>query len=63
MTNAMLEPPVHTWKQVKCFANVTKTDNHQTSRADQLEEQPDRLSSTKQDNGAGKQHGCQRRND
>src|SRR5437016_12826705 len=63
MTHATLETPVHTWKPVKRFANMTKADNYQTSRADQLEKQPDRLSSTKQDNGAGKQQRCERRHD
>jgi hypothetical protein len=63
VTRAMLEPPAHPWKQVKRFANVTKSDNQQTFRADQLEERPDRLFSTKQDNEAGKQRRCQCRRD
>jgi hypothetical protein len=45
-SGAMLESPAHPWKQMKRFANVTKSDNDQTSHAHQLKEQPDRLSST-----------------
>jgi len=36
MTNAMFEPPMHPRKQVKCFADMTKSDNHQTSSTDYL---------------------------
>jgi len=34
MTNAMLLPPMHGRKKVKSFADVSKDDHHQTSRAD-----------------------------
>ena len=33
MTDAMLKPPVHPRKQVKCFADMSKNDHHQTTRA------------------------------
>jgi hypothetical protein len=31
MTNAMLKSPMHPRKQVKCFGNMSKNDQHQTS--------------------------------
>jgi hypothetical protein len=31
MTNAVLEPPVHPRKKLKCFANVSKDNHNQTS--------------------------------
>jgi hypothetical protein len=36
MTNAMFEPPMHPRKQVKRFAEMTKSDNHQASCTDYL---------------------------
>jgi len=36
MTNAMLEPPMHPRKQVKCFGDMSKNDHHQTSCAEEL---------------------------
>jgi len=36
VTNTMLESPMHPRKQVKCFADMTESDNHQTSRTDYL---------------------------
>src|SRR4029077_18540408 len=40
MASAGFEPPVHPGKQTKCFADMSKDDNHQTSRADYLQERP-----------------------
>jgi hypothetical protein len=40
MANAGFEPPVHPSKQAKCFADMSNDDNHQTSRADYLQERP-----------------------
>ena len=40
MSSAGFEPPVHQGKQTKCFADMSKDDNHQTSRADYLQERP-----------------------
>jgi hypothetical protein len=34
MTNAMLQPPMHPRKQVKCFEDMSKNDHHQTSCAE-----------------------------
>jgi len=34
MTNAVLEPPVHPKKQVKCFEDVSECDYDETSRAE-----------------------------
>src|SRR5713226_3303562 len=34
MTNAMLQPPIHPRKQVKCFGDMSKNDYHQTSCAE-----------------------------
>jgi len=34
MTNALLEPPMHPGKQMKCFADMSKDDYHQTSGAE-----------------------------
>ena len=44
VTNAMLKPPMHPRKQVKGFGDMGKNDQHQTSRADELEERAHRLS-------------------
>jgi hypothetical protein len=38
MANAGFEPPVHPVKQAKCFADMSKDDNHQTPGADYLQE-------------------------
>ena len=38
MASAGFEPPVHPGKQAKCFADMSKDDNYQTSRADYLQE-------------------------
>jgi hypothetical protein len=38
MANAGFEPPVHPGKQAKCFADMSKDGNHQTSRAEYLQE-------------------------
>ena len=40
MANAGFESPVHPGKQAKCFEDMSKDDNHQTSRADYLQERP-----------------------
>jgi hypothetical protein len=40
MASAGFEPPVHPGKQTKCFADMSKDDNHQTSRPDYLQERP-----------------------
>jgi len=45
MTNAMLEPPMHPRKQVKCLGNVSKNDHNQTPRAEQLQKRPHSFSS------------------
>ena len=34
MTNALLESPMHPGKQMKCFADMTKDNYHQTSCAE-----------------------------
>jgi len=34
MTNALLEPPMHPRKQMKCFAEMSKDDYHETSCAE-----------------------------
>jgi len=34
MTKAMLEPPMHPRKKVKCFRDVSKNDHDQTSCAE-----------------------------
>ena len=34
MTNAMLHPPMHQRKQVKCFADMSKNDDYQTACAE-----------------------------
>jgi hypothetical protein len=34
MTNAMLVAPMHPRKQLKCFAEMSKDDHHQTSSAE-----------------------------
>jgi len=34
MTNAMLGAPMHPGKQVKCFANMSKDDHHETCCAE-----------------------------
>jgi len=34
MTNALLEPPMHPRKQMKCFADLTKDNYHQTPGAE-----------------------------
>jgi hypothetical protein len=34
MTNAMFKPPMHPRKQVKCFGDMSKNDQHQTSCAE-----------------------------
>jgi hypothetical protein len=34
MTNATLESPLHRRKQLKCFEDVSKYDDHKASRAD-----------------------------
>ncbi len=34
MTNAMLKSPMHPRKQVKCFGDMGKNDQHQTPRAE-----------------------------
>jgi hypothetical protein len=34
MTSAMLEPPMHPRKQMKCFADMSKNDHYQTSCAE-----------------------------
>jgi hypothetical protein len=36
MTNAMLEPPMHPRKQVKCFADMSKDNHDKTSCAELL---------------------------
>jgi len=40
MANAVFESPMHPGKQAKCFADMSKDDNQQTSRADYLQERP-----------------------
>jgi len=34
MANALLEPPMHPGKQMKCFADMSKDDYHQTPSAE-----------------------------
>lgn len=34
MTDAVLEPPMHPRKQVKCFGDMSKNDQHQASCAE-----------------------------
>ena len=34
MTNAMLKPPMHPRKQVKCLSDMSKNNQHQTPRAE-----------------------------
>jgi len=36
MTNAMLQAPMHPRKQMKCFADMSNDDHHQTSCAEHL---------------------------
>src|SRR6266496_6806969 len=40
MANAVFESPMQPGKQAKCFADMSKDDNHQRSRADYLQERP-----------------------
>jgi hypothetical protein len=36
VTSAMLKPPMHPRKQVKCFGEMSKNDYHEASCAEQL---------------------------
>src|SRR5947207_15826835 len=56
MTNALFKSPMHPWKQMRCFADMTKDDYHQTSCAEQLQKRAHRLSSKEQDYRTRKQH-------
>jgi hypothetical protein len=49
MTRAMLVPPTHPRKQVKCLTHMSKGDHHETSCTQQLEQSPQRLFPGEQD--------------
>jgi hypothetical protein len=56
VTNAMLKPPTHPRKQVQGFGDMGKNDQHQTPRAEELEERAHRFSSPEQDHRTSKHH-------
>ena len=49
MTRAMLVPPTHPRKQVKCLTHMSNGDHHETSCTQQLEQSPERLFPGEQD--------------
>jgi hypothetical protein len=63
MANAMFERPMHPGKEVDCFADMTQSDNHETSCAQQLHESPRCLSSAQQDHRTKKHQGSRQQYD
>src|SRR5712691_7163902 len=56
MTKAVLKAPTHPREQVKCFGYVSKSDDHQTSSAKELQEGPHSFSPREQNYRTRKQH-------